>query len=78
MAGPRPCDILRAERKRAGLTQDAMAAALKISQPHYSKLERGEVRYNVVYLVLAKRRLGVSYDVLTGEKRGDGECRESR
>jgi transcriptional regulator with XRE-family HTH domain len=68
--------ILRSERKRAGLTQDEMAAALKMHQSQYSRLERGEGRYTVLHLIRAKRRLGVDYDVLTGERKVGGRtCR---
>lgn len=63
--------LLRAERKRANLTQDEMAKALGIGQSHYSLLERGKRRYTVVYLMRAKRRLGVSYESLLGETEGD-------
>jgi transcriptional regulator with XRE-family HTH domain len=64
--------ILRAERKRAGLTQDEMAAALQMHQSQYSRLERGEGRYTVLHLMRAKRKLGVDYDVLTGERKVGG------
>lgn len=68
--------ILRSERLRAGLTQREMAKALNMEQSHYSLLERGLRRYTIIHLVLAKRRLKVSYAILTGERtRGDESCR---
>ncbi len=70
--------ILRAERKRAKLTQTEMAKALHMDQSHYSRLERGEVRYTIIHLIRAKQRLGVAYDVLMGETEGDGACRTHR
>lgn len=68
--------ILRSERLRAGLTQDQMAEALGMAQSHYSLLERGLRRYTVLHLWRAKERLGVSYEILLGEKqRGEKGCR---
>jgi transcriptional regulator with XRE-family HTH domain len=68
--------ILRAERKRAGFTQQQMADAMGMAQSHYSLLERGKRRYTVLHLIRAKRKLGVSYAILTGERsRGVGSCR---
>ena len=44
----RLCELLIRERKRAGLTQAALAAKLGRPQSFVSKIERGERRVDVV------------------------------
>lgn len=55
---------LRAARRKAGLSQQAAAARLKISQPYYSQLESGMRPVPVELASLVVSKLGVSPCVL--------------
>ncbi len=52
--------VLRAARKAAGLTQVALAEAIAETQSYVSKVERGELRLDVVQLRTICRALGLS------------------
>jgi transcriptional regulator with XRE-family HTH domain len=51
-------DLLREERRRAGVTQVELAARLKRSQSFVSKFEVGETRLDVIQLRGILRALG--------------------
>ena len=50
--------VLRAERKKAGVTQVELALRLGITQSVVSKIERGERRLDVVEFIFVVRALG--------------------
>lgn len=55
---------IKQERKRHGLTQEAMAEALDISVKHFSEVERGLAGLSVENLIKLSDLLGVSIDYL--------------
>jgi transcriptional regulator with XRE-family HTH domain len=62
----RLCDVLRAMRREAGLTQVQVAAALDVPQSFVSKYESGERRLDVIELGHVAQVLGVKVkDVLS-------------
>jgi transcriptional regulator with XRE-family HTH domain len=52
---------LRAERRRAGVTQEELAERLQETQTFVSKCERGERRIDVVELRAICKALGTSF-----------------
>lgn len=52
--------VLRAARKTAGVTQVALAASIEETQSYVSKIERGELRLDIVQLRTFCQALGVS------------------
>jgi len=52
-------DLLRRERVKAGLTQDALAEKLGETQSFVSKCERGERRLDLIQLQQFCRAIGV-------------------
>jgi transcriptional regulator with XRE-family HTH domain len=52
-------DLLRESRKAAGITQVELAARLKKGQSYVSKVERGELRLDVIQLRTICRVLGM-------------------
>ena len=52
---------LRAERRRAGVTQEELATRLKETQTFVSKCERGERRIDVIELRAICKALGTSF-----------------
>jgi transcriptional regulator with XRE-family HTH domain len=53
--------LLRAERRRAGVTQAELAKRLKETQTFVSKCERGERRVDVIELRTICNALGTSF-----------------
>ncbi len=52
--------LLRAARQEAGLTQVELAKKLRLTQSLFSKMERGELRLDIVQLRTICRVLGLS------------------
>lgn len=52
------CDLLIAARRKAGLTQQAVAKRLKRPQSFMAKVEGGERRLDVIEFVEVSRALG--------------------
>jgi transcriptional regulator with XRE-family HTH domain len=63
-------ELLVAKRTESGLTQVQLAKRLKLSQSAYSKLERGELRLDIVQLrsILAELDVRLSEFVSEFEK----------
>jgi len=53
--------LLRKTREDAGVTQVQLARKLRLTQSLYSKMERGEVRIDVIQLRTMCRVLGVDF-----------------
>ena len=53
--------LLRKAREDAGVTQVQLAKKLRLTQSLYSKMERGEVRIDVIQLRTMCRVLGVNF-----------------
>ena len=53
--------VLRASRKKAGVTQVEMAKRLKETQSFVSKCERGERRIDVIELRAFCKAIGISF-----------------
>lgn len=53
--------LLLAARRKAKLTQIDMSKRLRVTQPTISKIERGEIRLDVIQLRDWCRALGVSF-----------------
>lgn len=64
-------ELLIRERKRAGLSQSALAAKLGKPQSYVSKCEQGERRVDVVELLEIADALGVDAAALVEELRRD-------
>jgi transcriptional regulator with XRE-family HTH domain len=52
--------LLRAAREKAGITQVELAKKLKLTQSHVSKIERGDLRLDIVQLRTICKVYGVS------------------
>jgi transcriptional regulator with XRE-family HTH domain len=52
--------VLRSKRKESGITQVQLAEKLDMTQSAYSKLERGELRIDVIQLRTISRVLGLT------------------
>lgn len=52
--------LLRAARKRSGLTQVELAERLGLTQSHLSKIERGEARIDIVQLRTYCHKVGTT------------------
>lgn len=53
--------LLRAARNKAGLTQVELSQKLSLTQSHLSKIERGEVRLDVIQLRAFCNAIGVPW-----------------
>ena len=53
--------LLKKAREEAGVTQVQLAKKLRLTQSLYSKMERGEVRVDVIQLRTICRVLGVTF-----------------
>ena len=53
--------LLKKAREVAGVTQVQLAKKLRLTQSLYSKMERGEVRIDVIQLRTVCRVLGVNF-----------------
>lgn len=60
-------ELLVAKRAESGLTQVQLAKRLKLSQSAYSKLERGELRMDVIQLRSILTELNVRLGDFIGE-----------
>ncbi len=69
--------LLRETRRAAGVTQVQLAERIGETQSHYSKMERGEVRLDVIQLRIICAALGTALPafVLELEKRLAGRER---
>ena len=53
--------LLKKAREDAGVTQVQLAKKLKLTQSLYSKMERGEVRIDVIQLRTMCRAIGIKF-----------------
>jgi len=61
---------LRQQRESKGLTQGQVAAALGLSQPGYSNIERGNVALSAKYINPLTELLGVSWEEIVDRTLG--------
>jgi len=54
-------DLLREQREKAGLTQEALAAKIDENQVYVSRYERGESRLDIVQLRCLCQAMGVGF-----------------
>lgn len=60
-------DLLREERKKAGLTQAMLAKKLRRPQSYVSKYERGDRRLDVIEFLEVARLLGFDLNEFLGK-----------
>jgi transcriptional regulator with XRE-family HTH domain len=61
---------LREQRISRGLTQEHVAAALGLSQPGYSNIERGNVALSGKYITVISELLGVPWQEIMDRRMG--------
>jgi transcriptional regulator with XRE-family HTH domain len=64
-------EVLRRVRIRTGLTQVELAERLKVGQSWVSKIERGELRMDIIQLRIYCEAMGIAFSDFIEELEGD-------